>query len=219
SDVCLIQDNLVQELGLTKEKLPHKQVIEALQDKPITTATEFATLDLISTYYPQIQVTIKALVIAKIGGCYPQKSMDAARWDHIPKTGLADPQFFKPQRVELLLSTDIFYDVIRSGILRGQPGEPVAQESCFGWIVGGGTSHRSRTFPTIPPSDNCYLRCNLTNSLESQMQRFWEIEHGPNEKQKLTAEETACESHYTSTTTRLSDGTYQVELPFRPESG
>ncbi|CAG7732881.1 unnamed protein product, partial [Allacma fusca] len=25
SDVCLIQDNLVQELGLTKEKLPHKQ--------------------------------------------------------------------------------------------------------------------------------------------------------------------------------------------------
>ncbi|CAG7720340.1 unnamed protein product, partial [Allacma fusca] len=67
SDACFIQESLVRELGLPKEKLRQKQVFEALQNKPVTTATEFVNLEVTSRYHPQVQFSVKAFVIQKLG--------------------------------------------------------------------------------------------------------------------------------------------------------
>ncbi|CAG7665201.1 unnamed protein product, partial [Allacma fusca] len=198
------RESFVKALGLTPEKLPQKVTIEALQSMPVTTITECVSVDISSLYHTQIQYNVKAFIIKSIGGAYPQQKMDPTIWKHLPTTGLADPEYFLPQKVELLLSTDLHYEIIRSGLIRGHTGEPVAQESSLGWLVGGGASSHP-----VNPS------CNLTDSLDAQLRRFSEVEHGPSEEVKLTQEEKLCQEHYARTTTRLPDGNYQVELPFK----
>ncbi|CAG7785644.1 unnamed protein product [Allacma fusca] len=176
SDVTFIQESLVRALSLVPEKLPQKQ----------------------------IKFDVKTFLTKSIGGAYPQEKIDPYHWIHLPTTELADPEYFLPKKVELLMSTDLHYEVIRSGIIRGKLGEPVAHESSFGWLVGGGTSAQ----PTKP-------RCNLTDSLYIQLQQFWDVEHGPAEQILLTAEETLCQLHYDRTTVRFDYGSYQVELPVK----
>ncbi|CAG7785132.1 unnamed protein product [Allacma fusca] len=204
SDVTFIQESLVKALGLVPQKLPQKQVIEGLQSNKVTTITEFVTLEITSLYHPQIKYDVTAFLTKSIGGAYPQEKIDPSHWIHLPTTGLADPEYFLPKKVELLMSIDLHYEVIRSAIIRGKLGEPVAHESSFGWLVGGGTSAQ----PTKP-------RCNLTDSLDIQLQNFWDVEHGPTEQILLTAEKTLCQLHYDRTTVKLDDGSYQVELPFK----
>ncbi|CAG7786272.1 unnamed protein product, partial [Allacma fusca] len=208
SDDCFIEESLVKKLNLKKQTLPHHQNIEALEGKLVATATESVQLELSSLYHPQIQINLTALVIKKIGGRYPRESLDASNWNHIPKIGLADPHFNESTPVNILLSTDIHYRIIRSGLLRGNENDPVSQESIFGWLVGGGTA-------TSNPTKSI---CNLTDlSLETQIQQFWKLEDCSNEVNRLTPQELNCEDHYNRTTTVLPDGTFEVQLPFHAD--
>ncbi|CAG7829563.1 unnamed protein product, partial [Allacma fusca] len=187
-------------------KVQVTKVFEALQNKPVTTATDFVNLEVTSRYHPQVQFSVKAFVIQKIGGSYPRRELNSTNWTHIPSNGFVDVDFFRPKKVELLLTSDIYFDVIRNGIILGKSGDPVAQESSLGWLVGGGNSSEQVNHPS----------CNLTDSLDAQLQRFWDVEHGPSEEVKRTKEENECEAHYMTTASRLVTGTYQVELPFKP---
>ncbi|CAG7831700.1 unnamed protein product, partial [Allacma fusca] len=157
----------------------------AIQSTKVTTVREAVDLEITTTYHPSIQMTVKALVINKIGGVYPCRQVDATTWNHIPSVGLADPTFNQPGRVQVLFSTDFHYEIIRSGVLRGKSSESVAQESVLGWLIGGGSAN--------VPSNS--ITCNnLTTTIDDTFQKFWDIEHLPTE-QVLSQEEQDCENH------------------------
>ncbi|XP_063826513.1 uncharacterized protein LOC135075998 [Ostrinia nubilalis] len=86
-----------------------------------------------------------------------------------------------------------------SGLLRGKPNEPIAQQTKLGWILSGNVSS---TF-------NCHV---VTNNVED-MSRFWEIEEVTDNVSGLTEREQWCEDFYVSTTRRLQNGQYEVRLP------
>ncbi|CAG7725270.1 unnamed protein product [Allacma fusca] len=88
SDACFIQESLVRELGLPKQKLAQKQVFEALQNHTVSTATDFVTLEITSRYHSQVQFIVKAFIIQRIGRSYPQRELDATSWSHIPYCAL-----------------------------------------------------------------------------------------------------------------------------------
>lgn len=78
------------------------------------------------------------------------------------------------------------------------------QKTRLGWVIAGGIESRN------------YIRnmtCQLTN-LESQITKFWTIEEIMPDKSR-SAEELACEDHFTKNTTRDNNGRYTVRLPFR----
>ncbi|CAG7830484.1 unnamed protein product, partial [Allacma fusca] len=111
----------------------------------------------------------------------------------------------KPNKANLLLATDFYFNIIRSVVVRVKENEPVAHESVLGWLVGGG---RATARPTK-------LICNnLTVTIDQRLQQFWEVEHLPTEK-ALTQEEQLCEHHFQTTTTRLENGSYKVELTLK----
>ncbi|CAG7729535.1 unnamed protein product [Allacma fusca] len=129
---------------------------------------------------------VRAFSIHKIGRSYPQKEMDPTLWKHIPTEGLADPEFHIPKRVQLLLAADVYFNGIRSGIIRGTVLEPVAQFSIFGWLVGGGRTDMNYKVSA----------CNVTTSLDLQLRKFWELEQESSEKVNFTSEEQAGENLY-----------------------
>ncbi|CAG7820371.1 unnamed protein product, partial [Allacma fusca] len=199
ADDSFISDALVKKLGLAREKLNDPQPVSALEGKLITTANEVVQLDLMSINQPLSQIKLTALVIRKVGGLYPKKRVDPAKWNHLPKQGLADPNYYLPDKVDMLLSTAIHYKIIRPGLKRADDNYPVAQESLLGWLIGGGSTE-GKLISSL---------CNLTDSatLETQLQRFWKIEECSDEISKLTPNEIKCEAIYSETTTTLPDGT------------
>ncbi|XP_012145356.2 uncharacterized protein LOC105663061 [Megachile rotundata] len=77
----------------------------------------------------------------------------------------------------------------------------ILQKTLLGWIIGGNistTTGKHRTYIATPNFD---------------LQKFWEIEEGP-QVRHLSNEENACEKHFLETTTRDNTGRYIVALPF-----
>lgn len=128
---------------------------------------------------------------------------------HIP---LADPEFYSPSSLELLLGADIFWDLIGTKQVRLNNGLPVLQETKFGYIVSGPTGKL----------DSNRLSCNFSqfDAIQDQLAKFWAIEEIPETiKPNNSIEENMCEEHFLQNMSRKSDGRFSVAIPLKmPES-
>ena len=125
-------------------------------------------------------------------------------WKHTKDRNLADPAFYIPGKIDLLLGADIFDQIVLETKVR-EIDSAFLRETVFGWIVSGCINSPNpnlgiKTFHAV--LDTCDLR------------RFWELEVVPM-AQPLTSEELECEEHFVKTTQRGPDGRFVVKLPFK----
>ena len=144
-----------------------------------------------------------------ISSAQPGNFINVTNWE-IPKNlQLADPLFYKPQKIDLLISTEIFFDLLLHGKLSLGDGMPTLVNTVFGWIVGG-------THPTQLKTNS--LHCNLireSSTLDVSLERFWEIESYKQTTTPFTIEETNSEQHFIQNVSILDTGRVQVRLPFK----
>lgn len=97
------------------------------------------------------------------------------------------------------------------GCIRLVGGSTELRKAKLGWIVVGEFIRTTR---------RAAATCNvITNNLEQQISKFWELEERPI-KRHLSREERDCENHYTQHTRRDADsGRYAVRLPFKDNLG
>lgn len=62
------------------------------------------------------------------------------KWQHLENLPLADPQFLEANQIDLLFGVDIYGIIVKDGLKKGEPYEPVAQNSELGWLVFGAIS-------------------------------------------------------------------------------
>ncbi|XP_061705654.1 uncharacterized protein LOC133516653 [Cydia pomonella] len=139
-----------------------------------------------------------------------QRQVAVPDWVQLKDLCLADKNFDTPNKIDLLLSAEVYSQILREGLLKGPAGSPVAQCTAFGWIVSGtvraaGVDNQISVFHT-QVEDNEIIK------------RFWELEKEPLlSSQILTKEEQRCEDLFSATTRRDETGRYVVKLPFRDE--
>lgn len=119
---------------------------------------------------------------------------------------LADPQFLKSTHIDLLIGADKFWDLLGEGKLR-LPSGPYLQNTKLGWIISGPILNQTR--------NSTRIQCNFSNTLDTQLRMFWEVEELPKAKDTLSEEERACEDLFTRTTTRNSEGRFSVRIPLK----
>ncbi|KAJ8975719.1 hypothetical protein NQ317_004183 [Molorchus minor] len=76
-------------------------------------------------------------VIDTIAEDVPAVTIDVSKLavpDHI---NLADPTFFKPSKIDMLIGSDLFWDLLCVGQLSLGLNNPVLQKTKFGWIISG----------------------------------------------------------------------------------
>ncbi|XP_073835850.1 uncharacterized protein [Musca autumnalis] len=54
---------------------------------------------------------------------------------------LADPHFFNPINVEIIIANDQIPKIIKAGLIQTASNMPIAQSSTFGWIISGGCQY------------------------------------------------------------------------------
>ncbi|XP_014294925.2 uncharacterized protein LOC106693143 [Microplitis demolitor] len=152
--------------------------------------------------------TTDFLIIPQISQTMPSITINQAALD-IPKNiQLADPDFFRPSKVDALIGVKLFYKLLSVGqiLLKNHP-EAVLQKTQLGWIVAG----EFNQFPQAA-SVSCHMAVQ-SDPPDVNLTRFWELEE-LSDAVVLSPEEKTCEEHYSRYTKRNADGRYEVRLPF-----
>lgn len=90
-------------------------------------------------------IQVETLVIDKITDVVPSMQIQrSAEWTHLQGLNLADPEYYQPGPVNMLLGVDVFAKIVQSEILKGTEKAPIAMNSLFGWIVLGKASSQQQ---------------------------------------------------------------------------
>ena len=159
----------------------------------------------------EFQLTSRAIVLTQISTDVPTCPVDTTAWsESLRELTLADPNFDKPGRIDMLLGAEIFAKIFTGQKTSFEHG-PSAFKTELGWVLSG--ECRS----TEPASQSRPVNALLSISLEDRLKTFWEVEEVP-AKPLLSPEETECEQLYSRTTARDEFGKYTVNLPFKSGS-
>ncbi|XP_050313723.1 uncharacterized protein LOC126748497 [Anthonomus grandis grandis] len=156
---------------------------------------------------------ISALVIDKITEECPQQVIDISKFPIPHDVQLADPTFYQPSEIDILLGASIFYELLVSGQIRLGKNNPILQNTLLGWVVSGPISAHQDQF--CKPISCFSLNKNFDIELKNCLEKFWHIEEPIHEPNKLSQEELDCESHFVETVSRTTSGRFEVSLPFK----
>lgn len=163
---------------------------------------------IINSMHSNFSIPVKFYVVPTITDKLP--NMKVTTQLNIPTNiNLADPQFCHPSEVDLLLGSDVFWDLIGSNQIKLGRNKPVLTETELGWIVAGPTGG-SRS----GPSNSQEMKCNFSQDIKDQLAKFWELEELPATK-VVSSEDTYCENLFNDTTYRDADGRFTVTIPLR----
>ncbi|XP_053968655.1 uncharacterized protein LOC128870082 [Anastrepha ludens] len=156
-------------------------------------------------------------IMRSISASHPDRNVNINGWK-IPKNiSLADPEFYKAQKVDLLLGAETFFELLAVGQIKASSNHPTLQKTLLGWVVSGKYASNQRPPPTVS-STLCHTEQDLAN-IDSIVQRFWAMEEIPSgaSSTKFTPEQIECEKFFVKTTKVLPSGRLQVRLPFKDD--
>lgn len=162
-------------------------------------------------------------ILPRITGLQPERRVTTEDWDVPQNIQLADPQFYKPQKIDLLIGADVFFKLLSVGQIRLKDNLPTLQKTILGWVVSGRYSN--------PSPKSSALKCSVISeregaeiinceelSLNELVEIFWKEEGIDETSSKQSLEHMKCETIFRETTRRLADGRFMVKLPLRESS-
>lgn len=205
SQSSFITDRCAQSLNLIRQKV--NVSIVGVGAASAEQARHAVSVSMSSNIDNKLQVSIDALILPRISATSDREiNSSECLWPHLDDLRLADPNFLRGQRIDLLIGADVYGSLLRPEIRRGPAGSPIAQNTALGWIISGPMqlSHHA------PKRSNIVV---LHSSVNNTLARFWELEEVP--LQRLhTVSERECEEMYDKTFRRDSTGRFHVRIPF-----
>ncbi|GFU70431.1 DUF1758 domain-containing protein [Trichonephila clavipes] len=83
------------------------------------------------------QLTIKAHILNKVTSQISIERVNIKELDYLKGIPLADEDFSRPSKYDVILGSGCFFSILRNGRITGSKGQPIAQSTIFGWIVAG----------------------------------------------------------------------------------
>lgn len=149
--------------------------------------------------------TLTFLTVPTICNLIPNETFPRDTIDIPVRCNLADPQFYLPRPVDILIGSGASLSLLLSGQIKlAHDGDLYLQKTQLGWVIAGELESNA-----IPKSASCnFVELNET------LTRFLEDEEILAPKPK-SLEETDCENHFVNNVSRDESGRYTVRLPFK----
>nr|XP_041631491.1 uncharacterized protein LOC121502313 [Drosophila kikkawai] len=202
SQVNFISEEFAQSLRLPRSK----RNLEIRSIGETQTQIKHHTTTNIKSRHNHFELLLDFCVTSHIA-YHPDSEIDISSWNLPQHSSLADEHFNKSRRIDLLLGTETFFDILAVGQVKLGKDLPVLQKTLLGWIVSG----RCRAHPrTLHQYSSIVL-----DKIDENLERLWRIDHVVTPENTLTPEQRNCEEFYTTTVRRNSDGRVEVRLPFK----
>lgn len=206
SQISVMSTSCVERLGLRRVKWT----------APLTGVSGVAVSNvdglvkcIIAPRYDDHRIHVSAWILPKITGNMPICPLAPQVKQHFSHLALADPGFDRSDPIDLLSGADVYSQVMDGKRIVINDSLPAAFGSLFGWIIIGPVQG------SVSPSFQSNV-VSLTVSLETIIQRFWQVEE-PDEVPDTFTKDGQCESIYISERTRDSMERFVVPLPFLNE--
>ncbi|CAG7728139.1 unnamed protein product, partial [Allacma fusca] len=206
SQASFVSTSCANRLNLPRTEAPTE--VSGLAATGVAYASHSIVLCVTSRVYAGSQVNFDAFIVPKVTSDLPINHGTADGWSHTQGLKLADPEYYRPRGIDILIGANILNKVMKPAIIHGKDGTPSAQDTLFGWALYGPAS--------VPTAPKVVSLINVTplNDIDATLRKFWEIESIAT-KRVFTPEEEQFVAHFNQTTVRLDDGSYQVSLPFK----
>lgn len=86
---------------------------------------------------PQIRLAVDAKVVSKLALKTPSTSLNSSIISMFSHLMLADADFHTSQGISLVLGNDSYSKILKTGVIPGENGLPLAQDTIFGWVLSG----------------------------------------------------------------------------------
>ncbi|GFU19526.1 uncharacterized protein TNCV_4371941 [Trichonephila clavipes] len=151
---------------------------------------------------------LKFLVVPNISSVTPSCTLDITKISFPKRIELADPSFYKPSKVSMLLGAQVFFKIIKADQIKINDSVTM-QNSVFNYIVTGG-------LPAVDDKQQCFL-LSEQERLESLISKFWQLESIEDEPRNLNSQAKFCEEHFVNNHRRDESGQYIVQMAFLKE--
>ncbi|XP_053968858.1 uncharacterized protein LOC128870281 [Anastrepha ludens] len=202
SQVKFITEEFSRKLRLPRER--HHVEIQSIGDS--VTNIKYKTSAIVKSRMCDYETPLSFHVTSQIA-YQPEAEFNITSWNLPANIELTDENFFKPTRVDLLIGTEIFFDILSIGQIKLAPGLPSLQKTLLGWVVSGRYQR-----PTENSSSICLL--SVEESVDANLQRLWKLDE-PSKADMWTTEQRNCEQSYLQTVQRNAEGRVVVKLPFK----
>ncbi|XP_055543010.1 uncharacterized protein LOC129728587 [Wyeomyia smithii] len=209
SQVNFISDSLRKQLGLNTS---HANV--DLEGISSATAHADRVADIVMTSRcTNYRTSAPCLVLERITKFLPCKPANTQDWPIPLSIPLADPLFHCPGKIDVLLGTEIFFQLLEPGkiILSPDNSLPTLQNTKLGWVIAG-RYHEPK--PSVDSHSPTCLLISAKDNLSPQKLTFCEIGDKRSNDHHLTDEKQRCKKHFAENTIRDECGKFLVRLPF-----
>ncbi|GFT34798.1 integrase catalytic domain-containing protein [Trichonephila clavipes] len=120
---------------------------------------------------------------------------------------LADSNFHMPGQIDILIGSELFFEILNPEQHYLQEGNVILQNTKFGYLVTG----------TLPQSQQANCCLISEPSLDITVKKFFELESLPHDSKEITKSEEGiyCEEHFVSTYKRDETGRFIVRFPLK----
>jgi len=215
SESHFISEHCLSRLGLKRKKVNVPLNPIGHGSGPVAKGKVFFT---IHSKTEPFSLDITALILPKISGVIPAAQCQS-KWSHLEGVQMSDPNFHRPHYTDILLGAAKSGHIILPEIINHptNPNAPVAINTRFGWMLNGEAPATGRG--RIPRAiHHVTVARTHDENLDTILANFWEQEEPETHPHSLSSSDVECESHFLSTHTLNADGTYTVQLPFRPNA-
>ncbi|XP_058789685.1 uncharacterized protein LOC131663342 [Phymastichus coffea] len=211
SEATFVSESFVQLLGLSKDRIHTNLIgVGGCAAGSVKSATRFT---LRSRSDASFQKQVNAFILPRLTFDLPSRVSTKQDLTQLEVLPLADPSFYTPGRIDLMIGADLYGQLLRPGLKQVSSSGLVVQNTALGWIISGPTYTPSARWAVHTNYTSIkVLRCVVNNDLSELLQRFWTLEEVPAVTDSLKPDDEACEKLFTETHKRGSDGHYQVRL-------
>eukprot|EP00112_Aurelia_sp_Birch-Aquarium-sp1_P003222 Seg1359.14 transcript_id=Seg1359.14/GoldUCD/mRNA.D3Y31 product="hypothetical protein" protein_id=Seg1359.14/GoldUCD/D3Y31 len=161
---------------------------------------------------------VSAWAVDKV--CTPLEAVpvDISKYRYLKGLKLADSYPRQTANIDILLGSDQWGQILRSGLKKRDASSPIETNSIFGWMISGNVDVGSEYHPSNRAMTNCATVRTIEEELNLDLKRFWQLKSlGIDESDKrLTKDEESAMQQFKDSL--VYDGErYEVALPWRED--
>lgn len=217
SQISAITERVAQIIKLPRQPCP-MQVTGIGSTHPVKSKGEIVCAILphsaLSQFSSSNPLQVRSVILPKIASDLTSNVPASVlqEYGHLQLADLSYTDKKISSHIDMLIGAEHYADLIISShpIIQGTPS---AIPTKLGWLLMGKVSENSN----FTPQTQCtsLFISEIEDPVETQLQRFWEIEE-VNENVKINnPEDLECEEHFSKTHSRDETGRYIVHLPFK----
>ena len=216
AQVSLCTEQLAKKLNLKGETRPLSlNNVETSGQRRMALKTSLKLTPLSRDSGPGAVTASEVWTVPHLNVPSPQiSSTSRAQWQHL--TGL-DISLARPDQVEVLLGANVLEAILQREVRIGQPGQPIAIKSYFGWALCGKISG------LIPPAEqhvmHVHRRTSRDDELDEMVQNWWNTDSfgTTHSETKPTSHEDRRAVKILEESTKLVDGHFESALLWKSD--